>query len=74
MPAVRTYRVTQTREVKVHANSPEDAVRIAAAAFKDGQNSDAGVKQSSELTLLQGVWGNTVTHIRPTDISAYEEI
>lgn len=36
MPEIRYYRVTQTREVRVVANNPVDAVRVADVAFNDG--------------------------------------
>lgn len=36
MPAVRTYTVTQEREVKVRAESPEDAVHESKAHFDAG--------------------------------------
>lgn len=68
MPVIRHYRVTQTREVKVTANNPTDAVRIATAAFENGQNQDNGV-----VAGPSGVWGNTSTPVRPIDINAYEE-
>lgn len=71
MPKIRHYRVTQTREVKVTANSSIDAARIADVAFNDGQNSDNGVKASAKI---EGIWGNTTSAVRTTDISTHEEI
>jgi hypothetical protein len=73
MPEVRHYVVEQIREVKVTANSLEDAVRIATAAFKVGQNSDAGVGSSGLLPELKGVWGNTTSRIRERSVHAKEE-
>lgn len=65
MPEIRHYKVTQIREVEVTANELGDALAIADAAFKNGQNSDNGAKLSSkeEMKLL-GVWGNTSTEIK----------
>ena len=42
MPEIRNYTVTETREVKVVANSPADASRIAAAMFESGQDRGRG--------------------------------
>jgi hypothetical protein len=43
MPEMISYTVTQTREVKVTANSMVDAIRIAEVAFDKGQNADCGI-------------------------------
>lgn len=60
MPEIRSYTVVETREVKVTANSAEDAARIAAAAFNNGQHrSDPGVLEGPA-----GVWGNTTSRVR----------
>lgn len=67
MPEVRNYVVVQTREVEVVAHSCNDAVRIASAAFSNGQNSSDGV-----LAGPVGVWGNTDSRIRETSIVATE--
>ena len=68
MPEIQHFVVTQTREVRVTANNAVDAVRIAGAAFENGQNSDYGVKNGPE-----GIWGNTRSQIKVTDISASKE-
>lgn len=68
MPEIRHYKVSQTREVSVSANNPVDAVRIAGAAFEHGQDTTHGVKNGPA-----GIWGNTDTLIKVTDISAREE-
>lgn len=68
MPEMIHYKVSQTREVSVTANSIVDAVRIAAAAFDNGQNRHHGV-----INGPSDVWGNTDTRIRVIDISAREE-
>jgi hypothetical protein len=71
MPESHNYIVQETREVKVIANNPSDACAIAAAAFKHGQNSDAGVANGKGP---QGVWGNTRNRIRVKEIRAKEEV
>lgn len=68
MPAVKYYVVTQAREVKVTANSPEEAIRIGAAAFNNGQNRDNGVIDGPE-----GVWGNSTSAVIATGMSVREE-
>lgn len=70
MPAMRRYRVTETREVYVDANDLVGATRIAGAAFEHGQNSSYGVAQGQ---APEGIWGNTVTQIRAIDMTATEE-
>jgi hypothetical protein len=57
MPAVRQYRVSQTREVIVSAISPEDAVAKAAEVF--------GPAVQPETTT-------TTKEYRITDTAAYE--
>lgn len=69
MPIIKSYVVSETREVRVHANNAVDAVRIAGVAFAKGQNSDYGVKAGDEV---QGVWGNTSTRIETVSINADE--
>ena len=68
MPESRTYVVQQIREVEVRATSCNDAVRIASAAFTNGQNADSGV-----VAGPVGVWGNTVRRIRETSLVATEK-
>lgn len=68
MPEMHYYLVQQEREVKVTANSAADAIRIADAAFTNGQNSDNGVVDGP-----QGVWGNTRNKVKITSISARED-
>lgn len=64
MPEVKYYLVTQTRQVKVTANTETDAARIATVAFETGQNSDHGVKlQGPSMFDIEGVWGNTTSKI-----------
>lgn len=64
MPQTKYYVVTQTREVKVTANSEVDAVRISAMALSYGQNADNGIRfPESAAGIMQGVWGNTTSPI-----------
>ena len=67
MPEIRRYVVTQTREVEVTANHAEDAVRIANAAFRNGQKGLDVIDGPSE------VWGNTSSRVRQVEISAKEK-
>lgn len=60
MPAVRMYEVTQTREVKVRAENPTDAIRIADGLFNEAVSEEAGSVSPNDL--------------RVTDISARETI
>ena len=70
MPAIRRYRVSETREVDVDARTAVEAAQIADVAFRNGQNSDHGVVVQD--LSLEGTWGNTVTEIRTTDITVRE--
>lgn len=68
MPEIKYFKVNQTRSVRVTANNIVDAIRLATAAFENGQNSDYAVVLGPD-----GVWGNTNTKVEVTDISAYKE-
>lgn len=59
MPEMIQFTVTQTRQVKVIANSAADACRIGAAAFANGQTAFNSVIDGPE-----GVWGNTDSKIK----------
>jgi len=66
MPAMRTYIVTQTRQIEVSANDTVGAVRIADLAFKGEP-----VKSTLVVELQLGIWGHshgepliTETHAR----------
>lgn len=65
MPEIVHYKVTQTREVEVAANSAADAARIAEAAFLHGQDGNHSVAHGRGPT---GIFGNTVGRIRETDL------
>lgn len=50
MPAIRSYTVTQEREIKVSANSTIEAAKIADAAFKgEVQQEDIPARITSEI-------------------------
>jgi hypothetical protein len=70
MPEIRYFVVTQTREVKVTANSAADAVLLAEAAFEHGQmNSEPSIAAGKSP---EGIWGNTRSRIREIEINARE--
>lgn len=64
MPEIRSFKVTQVREVMVSAITLTDAAVIATAAFENGQNGDRGVSPP----LPDVVYGNTTTEIRVVDL------
>lgn len=63
------FVVRQTREVTVKAENMTDAIALASAAFKEGQDSDFGIKWRKPF----GTEGDTVDEIRITNIKAVEE-
>lgn len=65
MPEIRHYTVTQTRKVRVSANSAADAAQIASAAFEHGQNSEGAVSHGRGP---HGIWGNTTGAIQEIDM------
>lgn len=69
MPEIRTFIVTQTREVKVTANSAADAMLLAEAAFVHGQNSANGIAIGKGP---EGIWGNTDSRIREVGLAVEE--
>lgn len=69
MPEIRDFIVTRVQEVRVSANNPTDAVRIADAAFTHGQNADSGVPFEH---APEKVWGNTTGRIRTVETYAKE--
>lgn len=68
MPKLSSFKVTETRMVRVDAITAVDAARIAAAAFLNGQGIDNNVRYSPP-----GVLGNTVSKIRATDLEVRED-
>lgn len=67
--AFPTFIVRETREVTVQAENMSDAISLASAAFKEGQNADFSIKWHKPF----GVEGDTVDAIRTTNIKAIEE-
>lgn len=63
MPEIRNYTVTQERELKVSANSPIDAARIANAVFKGEDPAE----------VLEDIFGHATSPIRNRDIVARED-
>lgn len=71
MPESRAFVVTETRQVKVAANSCVEAAQIAQLAF-DGKtefdvNTARGVEQA-----LPGVWGYKNSSIRQVEVEVRE--
>lgn len=67
MPEIRYYTVTQEREVKVWANSPVDAARIADATFSGLMSTGQG------LPLSEKVPGEVTSSIRDRDLVVRED-
>jgi hypothetical protein len=67
MPEIIHYIVEQCRTVEVTASSTEDAVRIAAAAFEHGTDTNGSVAHGKGP---EGVWGNTTSRIKETQLLA----
>lgn len=63
------FRVREVREVLVQAEDMKDAIALASAAFKEGQDSDHGIKWGKPF----GVSGDTKGPITTVDIRAIEE-
>lgn len=62
------FIVRQTREVTVQADNMEDAIALASAAFKEGQDDDHTIKWHKPF----GVDGDTVDAIRVVNVKAVE--
>ena len=71
MPEIRHYTVRQVREVKVTANSAVDAARLAEAAFVHGHLGHTTSIAADKGP--EGVWGNTMSHIREIDLHVTED-
>lgn len=67
--AMPYFMVRETREVRVKASNMQDAIALAASAFKEGQDSDGGIKWSKPW----GVEGDTVEQIRVVNVKAIED-
>lgn len=62
------FIVRETREVTVQAENMNDAIALASAAFKEGQDDDHTIKWHKPY----GVDGDTVDAIRVVNIKAVE--
>lgn len=62
------FVVQEIRAVTVQASNMADAISLAAAAFKEGQNSDHTIKWHKPW----GVDGNTVDEIKSINVRAFE--
>lgn len=58
MPEIRYFIVTQTREVKVQANTLPEAAQLADAYFEDTPKPD--------------LWGAVISPVRNTDLAVRE--
>lgn len=63
------FVVRETREVRVKASDMQDAIALASAAFKEGQDSDHGIKWGKPF----GVEGDTIDRIKVVNVKAVEE-
>jgi hypothetical protein len=64
MPEIRHFEVTEVRTVRVRANNYADALKIAGAAFTNGQNSNNEVKPP----LPDVAFGDATSQVRVVDI------
>lgn len=62
------FVVRETREVTVKADNMQDAIALASAAFKEGQDSDYTIKWGKPYD----VDGDTIDKIRVTNVKAVE--
>lgn len=69
LEAMPHFRVRQIREVLVQAQDMNDAIALASAAFKEGQDSDYGIKWGKPF----GVDGDTKGPIRVINVQAIED-
>lgn len=67
--AMPHYMVRETREVRVKAENMQDAIALAACAFKEGQDRDGRIKWSKPF----GMEGDTVEPIRIVNVKAVED-
>lgn len=69
MPEIRHYVVKRTIKVDVDANSSADAIQLAEAAFRHGQESNHAIKMNMGPS---GIWGNTKSKVRVIKTEAEE--
>jgi len=53
MPGIRTYTVTQERELKIMAESPADAIRLSEVHFSASVDNTAEELKKPEITSVQ---------------------
>lgn len=63
------FIVRETREVRVKAEDMQDAIALACAAFKDGQDDDNTIKWHKPF----GIEGDTIDKIRVINVKALED-
>lgn len=68
MPEMRRFVVTETREVKVSANSCIEAAQIAQKAFDGGQKGSRLASKDG----LDGIWGDTNSSVRQIEVDVRE--
>lgn len=66
MPAINYYTVTQTRQIHIAAESLVDAIRVADAAFTNGQNNGAVTDPPKDAN------GWSTSLVKVTDMSGSE--
>lgn len=70
MPEIKHYVVTEHRQVKVAANTPVDAARLAAKAFEPDSQVGTSLRNKEGL---DGVWGDTNSRVRQTELHVEED-
>lgn len=63
------FIVRETREVRVKADDMQDAIALASAAFKEGQDDDHTIKWNKPF----GVEGDTIDKVRVINVKALED-
>lgn len=69
MEAMPEFVVREVREVRVKAEDMQDAIALAACAFREGQSSDHTIKWHRPF----GVEGDTIEPIRVVNVKAVED-
>lgn len=67
--AMPEYIVTESREVRVKASTHADAIALAAAAFKEGQDADFSIRWGRPW----GIEGDTIGPITSGNIKAKKD-
>lgn len=63
------FIVRETREVRVKAEDMQDAIALANAAFKEGQDDDHTIKWNKPF----GIEGDTIDKVRIINVKALED-